>query len=433
MLATKDELKNWVANDQIKKVIDELRRWAPTLGDTDWENSLLLQAARFSDLLKDERNGTDSAENLGVRKAAITNALLSLIGELPAPEPATDTPAVDPAPLPESNELHAGKYLWVSGIALVIAVGLFFLLSNRQDRLGDGMGKMGFFILLFPLAFSAAAFLFGAMRSYAAYSGKVWQGQVELGGPIVLFAGVIGLGIWMNRPDQSSFSIPVTVHGQEGPFHNVLNGEDGRVLLDVDGYRTDAQVDSEGKATLGGLPGNVKGTKALLGFESRQWKLKDPQKMYPLNGKPIFLEVVSKCRACRIFGTVRDQKGLLSGMSVTLDNGEGATTDENGRFEIVLPPEKEKESYNLSVVANGQLLKDLYITPSPDVPIELVIEDALPLFCLRCKTERPKGDPVQREECSPNKKYLEGWLKGYRRALGEKDLQPECEWGEKER
>ncbi len=44
---------------------------------------------------------------------------------------------------------------------------------------------------------SVDAFLFGAMRSYATYSGKVLGGLLELGGPVVVFAMVMIGGYWL--------------------------------------------------------------------------------------------------------------------------------------------------------------------------------------------------------------------------------------------
>jgi hypothetical protein len=52
-------------------------------------------------------------------------------------------------------------------------------------------------ILLVVVALSAAAFLFGAMRSFATFSGTYLRNILDFGGPVTLFILVLVLGFYL--------------------------------------------------------------------------------------------------------------------------------------------------------------------------------------------------------------------------------------------
>jgi hypothetical protein len=64
-------------------------------------------------------------------------------------------------------------YAIISLTAFFIGIILLLLFIFKADYLISlGIGEKVFYILLLPLGLSAAAFLFGTMRSYATYKGK---------------------------------------------------------------------------------------------------------------------------------------------------------------------------------------------------------------------------------------------------------------------
>src|SRR5437764_7403038 len=100
-----------------------------------------------------------------------------------------------------------------------------------------------FYLILLPLGMSVAAFLFGALRSVALYKGSQFGGALELGGPIVGFALVVGIGITL--PDRGPFNLTVFVNGPGGKNDIVLRNR-GAVLLDLGGNRAKAPIREDG-------------------------------------------------------------------------------------------------------------------------------------------------------------------------------------------
>src|SRR5258706_11914606 len=103
--------------------------------------------------------------------------------------------------MPQNNK-PVSSLTWVlisaSGFIVFIGAALFFIFFN--DRLSNIKLPIYFFLLVIT-GFIAAAFLSGAMRSHAKYSGKVYGGNLELGGPVVVFALIIYMG-YIFRPVQ---------------------------------------------------------------------------------------------------------------------------------------------------------------------------------------------------------------------------------------
>lgn len=95
---------------------------------------------------------------------------------------------------PIKQHMSPMAYAIISAVSLIIGIGLLMLYTFKAKNLANqDINNTIFYFLLFPMGFSAAAFLFGAMRSYARYSGKQFSGYLELGGPVVLFLLVVVL------------------------------------------------------------------------------------------------------------------------------------------------------------------------------------------------------------------------------------------------
>ncbi len=122
----------------------------------------------------------------------------------------------------ERQPLSPLTYTFISMGGFVIGISLLLLFIFKSDNLiSQGIDEKVFYILLLPLGLSVAAFLFGAMRAYATFKGKVLGGLLELGGPIVASVLVV-VGGFMLVPDTSTFALTVYVHGSKGKQDIVL-------------------------------------------------------------------------------------------------------------------------------------------------------------------------------------------------------------------
>ena len=154
---------------------------------------------------------------------------------------------------PTTSPPDTMKWVYISGAAFVLTLGAVaaFVLSANRLRMPNGL----FFVILIPLGLTAAAFLFGAMRSHATYKGTSSYGTLELGGPVVVLCLVVLAGMKANSAE--TFALTVRVHGPGGVSEVV---REGRVTADLGGVRRTAIIGSEGEVVFGDVPADLDGT-----------------------------------------------------------------------------------------------------------------------------------------------------------------------------
>ena len=154
-----------------------------------------------------------------------------------------------------SQKKPVSSLTWVlisaAGFLVFIGVALFFIFFN--DRLSNIKLPIYFFLLVI-VGFIAAAFLAGALKSHAKYSGKVAGGNLELAGPVVVFALIIYMG-YIFRPVAGYTNLKVTVFGDatksqlinSGLIKLLLNKPDSQNIQNGLAEFTDIPTDFEGK------------------------------------------------------------------------------------------------------------------------------------------------------------------------------------------
>lgn len=122
---TKSELKQLVAEDQIKKVI----QWLLEATDGDLHNEVVQQSSKYNDYLKSKMAGTKSQDELDVQIAKINAALTYIIDKLP------DTPSIRTPTQQPSNPTTRRTPFYVAGAILLLAIVGFLL---RPLLMGSG-------------------------------------------------------------------------------------------------------------------------------------------------------------------------------------------------------------------------------------------------------------------------------------------------------
>jgi len=205
-----------------------------------------------------------------------------------------------------------------------------------------------FYLILLPLGMSVAAFLFGALRSVALYKGSQFGGALELGGPIVGFALVVGIGITLPAPGNPHLT--VFVHGPGGKNDIVLRNR-GKVVLHLGGNLTKAPILEDGQAMFAEIPANFRNQLVTVGIEDADYELVDGGER-KLGETSLYLEVRRK--PIRIVGNVVDEEGkAVQSAEVTVVGVRPATTDPSGNFELVVPPERARDDLTLQVRSDG--------------------------------------------------------------------------------
>lgn len=269
-------------------------------------------------------------------------------------------------------KLSAIKWVYIAGAAflMTLAAGIAFIVLADRATIPNAI----YFVILFPLGLAAAAFLFGAMRSHAKYSGKISYGTLELGGPVVVFAMVVLGGMLANKA--ATFSLVVRVHGPGGAADII---REGTLTADLAGDRRTKVIGEEGEVIFANVPNELDGQPirlipAVAGFE-------------PSSAAPVVIpenHIVELALQRRSFNTA--MRGTVTNSlnqavkDATLNFNSGAITavsDQAGNFSVVLPL-SPGTVIPLTVTLNGQIVYDDNITVAEQPPLRIRIAGSLP-------------------------------------------------------
>ena len=254
-----------------------------------------------------------------------------------------------------------GPYAALSLSSFICALVVLVLFLSKADKLvALGFGGNFYYIILLPLGLSVAAFLFGALRAYGFYKGKLFGGALELGGPAVAFFLVLVLGFQLPSP-AANVSLTVYVHGPGGPQDLRLRGT-GTVRIDTGGLRRLAPIDANGQAVFMEIPANFRGQEVAVGLDAEGYELIDPNQTIRLDGSSAYVSVRKK--AGRIAGHVEDEMGdPIGGVGITV-LGITTLTKIDGSFEVSIPGDQLQSYLTLRAVIPGYTIWSDYVVPN---------------------------------------------------------------------
>lgn len=223
------------------------------------------------------------------------------------------------------------------GISAAVAVALgcwllYVMLSRAETLTSFGIVGNFWFVLLVALGVAAAIAIFSSMKSYARYSGKVLSGTLELGGPVVVFFGVIVAGHLYVKEPLTDFAYTVFVHGPAGEQDLVLR-KNGAVMLRLNADPRIEAIGDKGEARFVGIPANLRDAKVIVGVDAAGYELKEPSAKLKLQGSYGYVAVQPK--AVTLEGTVFDTAGQPIAKAGVVAGDQSMDTDENGRFRFV--------------------------------------------------------------------------------------------------
>ena len=231
-----------------------------------------------------------------------------------------------------ANRAGTNRWLYVSAIGFLVALAALILLIKIADRttLPDGL----YYLILIPLGASAAAFLFGAMRAYAKYSGKVVGGELELGGPAVVFFLILGLGFYANR--ETDFGLTIRVHGPAGPSDVIRKG---RVTIYLGTVQRSSDIRSDGEAIFNGVPSIYMGERIRVTADVDSFVMGSQDSVMLPPSRVVELRLERRKYETRVRGSVQSQGGdPISGATIDINSGQDTTrSDAAGNFSLVLP------------------------------------------------------------------------------------------------
>jgi hypothetical protein len=262
-----------------------------------------------------------------------------------------------------TQPLSPMHYAMIAVAGLIIAAGFtLFYIYQVPKLVANGAQGQIFYLLLIPWALSCAAFLFGAMKSYATFTYKHLGGVLELGGPVVLFCLVLVGGFKLVPPSAESFDVTVRAHSadQHDPMITL-----GKITLDLDNDRRTAPLGVNGEADFKGIPAKFKGSTLRVlpqveGYEE-QWQEQQ------LKGNVLDLALARAAPAVTILkGIISPPPAAGKTVRVFVDGQKGETSaDDLGRFELSVNG-KPGDRVVVKVYVDGkQVYDDFQVLPGP--------------------------------------------------------------------
>ena len=228
---------------------------------------------------------------------------------------------------------HILPYATISVVSFLGGVGLLGTMIWQAERI-VGLGLTGnfYYVTLVPLGLSAAAFLYGLMRSLNEFRGLPSSGSAERIVPVAVFLLVLVLGFFLVEPS-TSFAITVYVHGPGGHQDIVLENE-GSVVVDLGPDRRKASIGLMGQAFIPGISAEFRGQNVRFAIESDAYELADVRPV-SLDSSSIYL--VARRLPGVVKGRIEDERGRpISGARVEVA-GRFTTTSTYGEFELSIP------------------------------------------------------------------------------------------------
>jgi hypothetical protein len=254
--------------------------------------------------------------------------------------------------------LSAKAYTWTALVGLIIGIGLLlFYVYAVPGLVKSGSQNQVYYLLLIPWALASAAFLFGAMRSYATLKHKHLGTVLELGGPVVLFCLVIWGGYGLVPQAPGRFDLKVRASSGDG---TVPLFRAGKVTVDVGRGLEERPIESSGEAYFFGVDARYRTTpiKALAdvgeGYK-KSWQEKK------VEGDVLQLELErSPAHQTSLRGSIDPPPKDWKGIRIVL-NGKGGqvketTVDELGRFEFSGVDGENGDDVDLKVYAGRTLV-----------------------------------------------------------------------------
>jgi hypothetical protein len=268
-----------------------------------------------------------------------------------------------------SKPKQVGGLTWVyiagAGFALSLAAAILLMAVVGRTNLPDGL----YYLILIPLGLACAAFLFGALRGYAKYSGQVFAGNLELRGPVVLFLLVILLGMYANRA--TDFSLTVRVHGPGGPADVIRNGT---LTVYLGNVQRTVQIGEDGEAIFNGVPSSLIGQKVRVLPSARGYEFTTSDSVMVPESRVIEIGLARRSFQTSIRGSVVDESGdPVSGATIDVNSGMViATSDAGGNFTAVVPLE-EGTVVNAVVRRSSFRPYEFPLTLSDSVPLRITL------------------------------------------------------------
>lgn len=267
------------------------------------------------------------------------------------------------------------NWLLISGIAFLLSLSAAAILIIYGKELNAlGIADNFYYIILIPLGFSSAAFLAGAMKSYAAFKSKVpyTSGTLNLSGPIVIFCLVVGGGFIMpNFGKQAYFDMRMRFIRTDAPDGSI---DTGKVVITIGNNQWSTDI-HDGEVHFPTIPKEFLRHKMIIYPPLKDYRLRNPDTVLTAGSESIYnLELVPKAEFLKtsVSGFVSDNIDRPV-QNAHLDFANGLAigkTDDHGNFRLVLPL-RSGSKVVLKILTQNIIRFNEEVTLSSDIPINI--------------------------------------------------------------
>jgi hypothetical protein len=269
----------------------------------------------------------------------------------------------------QRNSVTPFKWVVITAVGFVVFLAAAVVFSIYSDKL-NVISSTTYFFLLVMIALIAAGFLFGAMRSHAKYSGKAYNGTLELSGPVVVLALIVFLG-YKFKPSERSFVATVNVFSADSMHAPISKGELGVYY----GSAHISKTISDGQVVLHELPKEFRGKEITLIPVAEGYASKAQKVIMPVNEDVINLYLERIPDSVSISGLVVTENGRIVDDAVVVfaDGLAKTSTDKFGNFRINLPFKDGAET-NVRVYQNNSIRYNNLVRLSNQSPLSIQIK-----------------------------------------------------------
>ncbi len=248
----------------------------------------------------------------------------------------------------KNNTITPLTWVIISAIGFILFLAAAILLMLYSNRIGFIKPQIYFFLLVI-IGMVCAAFLSGAMKSHAKYTGQVYGGTLELGGPILVLVVLIFLG-YKFMPKKDSFTLKFTVFGSASKAELINNGQ-LKILLN----KPDSQRIENGFVSFTDVDTKYRGKPIDIIANAPGYYSLGQSVPIPEEDNPIELHLQRRPDSIQVSGMVTDKKGQpVKNALVVFENGTKQASDELGMFTLQLPFKDGKE-INIRVYSADKL------------------------------------------------------------------------------
>ncbi|MCP4112021.1 MAG: hypothetical protein GY749_41920 [Desulfobacteraceae bacterium] len=112
----------------------------------------------------------------------------------------------------------------------------------------------------------------------------------------------------------------------------------------------------------------------IITVNAKGYKMADPGKTYMLKSQGVYVDVVRDGSLAKVFGRVINSDDIfLKDVKIQIW-GLQALSDENGYFEIDIPPEKQEEKQRLTAWHDGYELWDNFVYPGTGTGVDIILQ-----------------------------------------------------------